>query len=618
MNETLALIVPVLGRTLLHFLWQGAVIGVVAALLLQVLRDARPQARYAVACLALLSCALVPLFDIARQFATLGVGVATSAVPPATPAFGPVFGTATHALMPERNLDDVLPALVAVWAAGACTLSLRMAAGVWWVQRLCTTPQGGAQAVWQSRLDALAARFGLRRPVALRLVDALASPASAGWWRPVVLLPTALLARMPVELIEALLAHELAHIRRHDYLVNLLQGSVEALLFYHPVTWWLSRRIRIEREHIADRLAVEITGESRRLAFALSELSELAGSVASERLPSPALAAHGGQLMSRIEQLVRPSQYHLPSGRIAFPLLGLAAACIALLAHAQAGSTTASAAASHQAAKQEMGSAQVHATKTHHVSINENQQRTPFAIVRKDRRGITMSGPVSDAESIDAMRHDMPGDFLWFRKDGQVYVIEDPSIIQRAENAWAGTEELGKKEDALEAQMEPHRRKMEALDAQMDKLDARQEDHPAMDAAERRMQKLGEQQERLGAEQEKLAAAMARAGGEPEQERLSAELEKLSAQQAELGAQMEAQSKIMEAESARAEQNAQPMEVLSKEIDKVSKPMEALEKQMDALGNQMDQLSAKAERETLKLIDEAVAKGLAKPAPVRR
>ncbi len=222
-----------------------------------------------------------------------------------------------------------------MWAAGAGVLSLRMTLGVVWVHRLRNTPQGPSHAPWQARLDELAVRFGLQS-VALRLVDALESPASAGWWRPVILLPTALISRMPVDLIEALLAHELAHIRRHDYLVNLLQSAVEALLFYHPVTWWLSRRIRVERELIADQVAAQMTGEPRRLALALSELSDFNRTLDSSRCPSVHLAqaAHGGHLMSRIEQLVRPGR-RTGGGRMIFPLLGLAAALVAFYAQAQ-------------------------------------------------------------------------------------------------------------------------------------------------------------------------------------------------------------------------------------------------------------------------------------------
>ena len=131
-------------------------------------------------------------------------------------------------------------------------------------------PEDGAH--WQARADVLARKLGLPRSVRVRLFDGEA-PLAIGWWRPVVLLPAALLTRMPAGLLEALLAHELAHIRRHDYIVNLLQAVVEALLFYHPVVWWLSRRIRHERELIADDLAAEALGDRRSLALALSDPS---------------------------------------------------------------------------------------------------------------------------------------------------------------------------------------------------------------------------------------------------------------------------------------------------------------------------------------------------------
>ena len=620
MSETLAAFVlpfvPVLGRALLHFVWQGAVIGVVAALVLHALRDARPHARYAVACVALLACALAPVLDIAWQLADMRRIAATTILAP-TIALTPALATATHAFAQAWRFDDALPGIVVLWASGACALLLRMAAGVWWIQRLCRQAQDDVAATWQARLDVLASRIGIRRPVALRVVDAIASPASVGWWRPVVLLPTALLARMPVELVEALLAHELAHIRRHDYLVNLLQGAVEALLFYHPVTWWLSRRIRIEREQVADQFAVEATGDPRRLALALSQLSELSGSLATQPLPSLALAAHGGHLMSRIEQLVRPALRRNRGGRIALPLLGLAVAGVALIAHAQ----VANPASSHHQATNPPSASQARTGHTQRIvradRDRDTSNRTSYAIVRKGSKGITMSGDTRDATKIEAMRHDMPGDFLWVRKDHREWVIDDPSILDRATRAWAATEPLDRQMEGLDAQMEVHDKKMEALDAQMDVLDHRQDDHPKMDAAERRMDELGRQQEALGNKQEQLGEAMAQAN-DAQREKLSREMESLSAQQEALGRQMEAQSRVVEAESARMEQNAKPMEALGRQMEDAGKPMEALGKQMDVLGKQMDTVSRQAEGETLKLIDEAIAKGLAKPAPVRR
>ena len=602
MNESLAMLVPVLGRALLHFLWQGAVIGLVAATVLQTMRNARPQARYAVACLALLACALAPVAEVARQLA-IADGVVAPAIAAPIASIAPVVATATTALAAWR-VDDALPWIVALWAIGACVLSLRMAMGVWWIQRLCASPQDPRQAAWQARLDALAARFGLRGAIALRLVDSLATPASVGWWRPVVLLPTALLTRMPVELIEALLAHELAHIRRHDYLVNLLQGAVEAMLFYHPVTWWLSRQIRIEREHIADQLAVAVTGEPRRLAVALSELSGCLASASPT--PSLVLAAHGGRLMSRIEHLVRPG-LRRNGGRIAFPLIGLATACLAFYAHAQI------------KGEQSAGIRTVQTTSHgNRVHLHESGKGgASYALIRGGRDGYTMSGSSDDMDDIEAARRSLGGDFLWFRKGSQAFVVVDPATVDRAANAWVETDKLGTRMEALGNEMEVHGQKMEVLGKQMEQLSEVHSDNPAMEKAAARMEDLGRQQEALASKQAKLAATMVRSDG-AQRDKLSREMDALSRQQDALSQQMDAQSDVMDAESKRMEKQQEPMEALGRQMEEAGKPMEALGHKMDALGEQMDQLSEQAERETLKLIDDAVARGLAKPAPTRQ
>src|SRR5262249_6304948 len=154
------------------------------------------------------------------------------------------------------------PLLVsAAWAAGVSLMLLRLAGGHLRVRRLVaeSTPLGaelGAELT--AKLTQLAAQLGVRREVLLRASDALTVPAVAGWRRPVVLLPVAVVSGLPPAAIEAILAHELAHVRRHDYLVNALQSAAEALLFYHPAVWWVSRVIRAEREHASDDRAVAV------------------------------------------------------------------------------------------------------------------------------------------------------------------------------------------------------------------------------------------------------------------------------------------------------------------------------------------------------------------------
>ncbi|HEY5802794.1 MAG TPA: M56 family metallopeptidase [Lysobacter sp.] len=618
-------LVPLLGRALLHFVWQGALIGVVAALVLQVLHGARPQVRYAVACAALLACVLVPSIHLAMMMAAVGPGslLAVDGVS-LHAAAGTVAAMADVSAWSTR-LDSAMPWIVVIWSAGACTLSLRMAVGLVWIQHLRTLPQGPEHAAWQARLDALAVRFGIRAHVALRLVDRLDSPASAGWLRPVVLLPSALLSRMPVDLLEALLAHELAHIRRHDYLVNLLQGVVEALLFYHPVTWWLSRRIRIEREHIADQLAAGVTGEPRRLALALSELSDFnraAQTRAHSAHPHLAQAAHGGHLMSRIEQLVRPGR-RAASGRVAFPLIGLAAACVAFYAHAQinkaeppAKATVVQPAAAANAATQKATktSTGTRVTDANFISLKSGGSRDAYALVSKDRDGITMSGSTDDLPQIEAARHSLQGDFLWFRRGGKSYVIVDAATVAKARDAWADSAKLGKQMEVLGDQMEVHGDKMSALGDQMETLSARSEPSPAMEAASRRMEELGKQQAALGAKQAQLAAGMAGSSAE-EMDKLSSKMDALSQQQDALGQLMDDQSELLDAESRRLDARTGPMDALSRQMEEAGKPMEALGKQMEVLGAQHEKVVTKAEAETRKLISDAIDKGLALPAP---
>jgi D-alanyl-D-alanine endopeptidase (penicillin-binding protein 7) len=311
-----ASLVASIGWTLLHFIWQGALIGCVTAVALLAMRNARPEHRYALACSALLLCVAWPVCELGARLAGGDTGASTARFG------GGVAAAAAHADFGAFAwLQSKLAWIVMAWAACTAALALRMGVGLWWIGRVANTQAGNAQ--WQARLSSMALQFGVTRSVRLRVVDHLASPITAGWWRPVVLVPAALMTGMPPDLLEALLAHEMGHVKRFDYLVNLGQNVVETLLFYHPAVWWISGRIRAEREQIADDLAATHLGEPRRLALALSELEKFQFS--GHHL---AQAANGGDLMSRIKRLVRPGAQAL-NWQAALPVLGLAAACIA-------------------------------------------------------------------------------------------------------------------------------------------------------------------------------------------------------------------------------------------------------------------------------------------------
>ena len=175
------------------------------------------------------------------------------------------------------RVEPWLPIFVLVWCCGVAVLTLRLLSGWVWVRRMTTHGTTAADRSVESVVARLSRRLHIRRTITLLESTIVDVPTVIGWLKPVVLLPASALAGLTPHQLEAILAHELAHIRRHDYLVNLLQTLVETLLFYHPAVWWLSRRIRAERENCCDDLAVSLCGDPYAYARALADLEELRG-----------------------------------------------------------------------------------------------------------------------------------------------------------------------------------------------------------------------------------------------------------------------------------------------------------------------------------------------------
>ena len=298
-------LVQILGWALVHALWQGCLLVALAALGGGCLSG---PSRHRMNGLMLSLCLLLPVMTAWRFHGSVprpgpaGVAVWILETPPVAAVPGRPAPRPLLARL-EASLQPRLPILVALWALGAGFMALRLGGGyalsLRWKRQAVAAP-----GEWQSRLEALARQMDLRRPVRLLLVRLGDTPMVLGLWRPVILLPAALLTSLPPTYLEALLAHELAHVRRLDYLANLLQGLAEVLLFFHPAVWWLSARIRAEREELSDQLAVQCLGDPRRLALALNALDDV--QPAFPRPFFPALAARGGHLLSRIEHLLSP------------------------------------------------------------------------------------------------------------------------------------------------------------------------------------------------------------------------------------------------------------------------------------------------------------------------
>ena len=270
-----------LGWTLLHFLWQGTAITIVYAVLLSVLRGSlSAQGRYVLACTALLALVVAPPLTFLL-------------IPSAQ-------GTGSLAIAPAE-WQSLLPCIVAVWFSGVLFFSIRLLGGWRFTARLRSTSHP-APAEWQEVLQRIGVRVGATQAVRLLVSSLIDVPTVIGWFRPVILVPVGFFTSFSYEHIAALLAHELAHIQRRDYLANLLQGIAESVLFYHPAVWWISEQIRAERELCCDDLAVAATGDLSAYAHALVELESK-----QPACPAPALAANGGSLVHRIRRLIEPS-----------------------------------------------------------------------------------------------------------------------------------------------------------------------------------------------------------------------------------------------------------------------------------------------------------------------
>jgi bla regulator protein blaR1 len=324
----------VVAQALLHFLWQGAAVGLVAGWGLSLLVRQKASMRYAVAVGALLLMAALPIATaLWLASGTPTAPVAATAVD-AVPS-GPAERIAVSPDVPNLGRvtrtfgASLMPLILGLWLAGVAALSLYHLGGWRWMRRLSRQGWPASEAVGTLARN-LCERLGIRRAVALLESSAVSVPMVVGWLRPVVLIPASALTGLSPQQLAAILAHELAHVRRHDYLVNLFQTAVETLLFYHPAVWWVSAQIRRERENCCDDLAVAVCGDRLGYARALVDLEGL------RSVPQLALAATGGSLSDRVRRLVgvprRPARRSWAAGLLALTLLP-ASAAIQLACH---------------------------------------------------------------------------------------------------------------------------------------------------------------------------------------------------------------------------------------------------------------------------------------------
>jgi TonB family protein len=310
-----------LGWTLIHFLWQGVFLATVLEILLSVVRGAK--ARHNLALFTLMIMALAPFLtfllihsqdggDILRETSialhTGGTDL-TIAINGTHPQGGYV---AIPLFAPSAMPTLWIGWLVAFWSAGVAVLSGRALGGWYLADTLRRRDAFALPADLLERCHIIRQRLAVRRTVQFLQSLYVRVPTVVGWLRPVVLIPVSAIAGLAPQQLDALIMHELAHIQRHDALINIFLLVVETILFYQPAVWWVNRRIRIERENCCDDLAVLRCGDALMYVEALASLE-------SGRFPPRlALAANGGKLRNRVARLLgvpsdNPQRYSLPA-----------------------------------------------------------------------------------------------------------------------------------------------------------------------------------------------------------------------------------------------------------------------------------------------------------------
>lgn len=318
-----------LGWTLIHALWQGFAVVLTVAILLHLLRRSQAALRYRIGLGGLLMQFFASVGTFGWYYEPQSAALSVSAFHPektvARLAIAAV-GESSWLTSTQGFLATHLTQIVWLWLIGVAVFGLRLIGGWAYVQRLRTTATLPVPPVLLETTARMALKLNVS--VNLQITARATGPLVVGVLKPVILWPVGLLAGLSMTEVEAVLAHELAHVRRHDYLVNVLQSVVEVLYFFHPALWWLSARVREEREHCCDDLALTLIGDSRTLARALTLVEEWQHS--QEQTPALAMAFAGKRqlLLQRVRRMLGiPTRPLVSNGSLA----GLTLATMLLL-----------------------------------------------------------------------------------------------------------------------------------------------------------------------------------------------------------------------------------------------------------------------------------------------
>ncbi|HEX3449223.1 MAG TPA: M56 family metallopeptidase, partial [Isosphaeraceae bacterium] len=310
------------GWTMFHFYWVGAAIGLSGLLGRRALRGARPEARYALALTILAAMTVAPaaifawVYERSPGSSPIRTTSASKALLPERPMLEhhsiPLLEAQSPSpAAPRRQWQSPVNALVGflpwLWLAGSPVTFVLLACALVGAERFKRQSRMIESGEIPRLCQRLARALSISRRVAVGVCDQLAAPVLIGILRPVILLPPAALNGWTIEQLEMVLWHELAHLRRWDNLINLVQRIVESLLFFHPVVWWISAWARLEREYCCDLIVVQRTGRPRSYA---ETLAALAGAPAPRSQPF-AMALAESQVVDRIRRILGIHEHYM-------------------------------------------------------------------------------------------------------------------------------------------------------------------------------------------------------------------------------------------------------------------------------------------------------------------
>lgn len=538
-----------LGWTLIHSIWQGFAILLAFGILYYIFKPSVTRYRLGIGALTLQFLAAIATFFSVYQ------PVSTSTVLPSNQAFSNFLVNNPNLIFTPKKLTALqqiefflqnnLDVFVMIWLVGTTLLLLRLLVGFTHVQNLKVQQVKPISADIQALMDNLLEK--MQMPTTIKLLESARAtvPMTIGWIKPVVLLPVGMASGLTIKQLEAILAHELAHIKRYDYLVNIFQNFIEIVFFFHPATWFISGKVRDERENCCDDFAVEICGDSLVLAKALTQVASF------QQQPRLAMAfgAKRQTFMDRIKRIIGISDTKPMSYGNWAAVLGMILVVALGITYAQ----------------------------------KEIEKDSPTA---KDEKSI-----VSKADVIDNVA---PVSVV-----GNVKMSADTSKLEEVE---AEMEALGK-------EMEKYGKEMEVLSRQMEEKYSRQmeKESEAMQQVQRKFQVPQRKIQDLSIQMQEVSLAMQKIHNKYiDAEKLPANAEQklkdLEKQERVLEKQMhefEQQMNGIEAEMRPFEKRMQrlssPMDSLGRLMDRYSKPMDSLGKIMEGKGKVLEKLAKEEE-----------------------